>query len=133
MGTSSRLADVPDREQEEVDVTGAKRLVRGLLDDELPVPEPDTRTGGSGGREGAHVAIAALGEEPKCHRADRAGRADDADPRSARSSRPCSSRSRGVPAASRRPTAREGAAEGHLVRVFEIAAHREDRSRGGSR
>ena len=81
MGTSSRLADVPDREKEQVDVAGAKRFVRGLLDDELAVAEPDPRTGGSGGRESAHVAIAALGEEPKCHRADRAGRADDADPR----------------------------------------------------
>ena len=68
-------------EEKQVDVAGAERLGRRLLDEELAVAKPNRRTGGAWRRERPHVLVAALREQRERHRPDRAGRADDADPR----------------------------------------------------
>ena len=77
-GTSSREADVPT-EEHEIEVAGCERLGRRLLDLQLAAAERDRSARRPGGREGAHVHIAALREEPQGDGADGAGRADDAD------------------------------------------------------
>ena len=81
IGTSSRLADGPDREEEEIDVARTECLGGRFLDDELAVAERHARAGRARGRERADVLVTALGEQRERHGADRAGRSDDADSR----------------------------------------------------
>ena len=68
-----------DREQAEVEIAGAERLGRRLLDDESPVAEGELAPGRALGGKGAHVPVAALGEKRQGQGADGAGGADDAD------------------------------------------------------
>ena len=56
----------------------SERLGRRLLDDEAAVELPSGR---ARRREGAHVLVAALAQQPQRHRADGAGGADDGDAR----------------------------------------------------
>ncbi len=71
----------PDGEQEQVHVSGAQRLGRRLLHDQLAVAERHPGSDRAGGRESTHVLVPALGEQRERDRADRTGRAYHADPR----------------------------------------------------
>ena len=90
-----------DREEEEIDVAGAERLGRRLLDDELVVAVRHARARRAGRRERADVLVAALGQELERHRADRPGRADDSDAGLPVHHCICSSRYPRLPAVSR--------------------------------
>src|SRR6187402_1140162 len=52
-----------DREEKQVDIPGAERLLRRHLDDELLVPEGEARSRGARRGERAHVLVPALGEQ----------------------------------------------------------------------
>ena len=70
---------MPTEKRHDVEVAGGERLRRRLLDDERLAAEGDALPGRALGREGAHVVVAALGEQVERDRADGAGRADHAD------------------------------------------------------
>ena len=78
-GTSSALAVCPDREETHVEL--GERLRGGKLHLELAASERDPRPRGPLRGKGAHVLVAALGQQVELHRADGAGGANDADPR----------------------------------------------------